>query len=260
MPGCGGWQTPSRQARYRRRSIIVVGASAGGGLAAATVLRARDLGGPTLAGQLLMCPMLDDRNDTVSAIQMTGVGIWDRSSNALGWRVLLGDECGGPNLSPYGAPARETDLSGLPPTFIDVGSAETFRVECVSYASRIWAAGGQAELHVRAGGFPGYSGVAPKSALSHDTQAARSAWVRRQHGTVEREQVGVIAPSLIPADRWRSDVEARATTTPSSPGGDDRAPGAAPWSPRAGQKIAHSPTLGARDAADASHDDIKGFV
>lgn len=159
--------------------IIITGASAGGGLAAATALLARDRGGPALAGQLLMCPMLDDRNNTASAIQGAGRGVWDRRANETGWTALLGPASGGPEVSPYAAPARATDLSGLPPALIDVGSAETFRDEAVSYASGIWRAGGQAELHVFAGGFHGYDGMAPQAAVSQDTKNARIRWLRR---------------------------------------------------------------------------------
>lgn len=159
--------------------IVVSGGSAGGGLAAATALLARDRGGPALAGQLLLCPMLDDRNDTPSAVQMAGIGVWDRSANELGWTALLGDARGGPDVSPYAAPARATDLSGLPPAYIDVGSAETFRDEAVTYASRIWQAGGDAELHVWPGGFHAFAGFAPQAALSKDATAAPVAWLRR---------------------------------------------------------------------------------
>ncbi|MEV6487665.1 alpha/beta hydrolase [Actinoplanes sp. NPDC051633] len=159
--------------------LIIAGGSAGGGLAAAVTLMARDLGGPALRGQMLMCPMLDDRNNTPSAIQMAGLGVWDRTSNQTGWGALLGDAAGGPDVSPYAAPARAEDLSGLPPAFIDVGSAETFRDEDVTYASRIWQAGGQAELHVWPGGFHGFDGMAPAAAVSRDAQAARVRWLDR---------------------------------------------------------------------------------
>jgi acetyl esterase/lipase len=159
--------------------IIIMGGSAGGGLAAATALLARDRGGPALAAQVLMCPMLDDRNDTPSAIQGEGRGVWDRRANETGWTALLGAARGGPHVSPYAAPARARDLSGLPPALIDVGSAETFRDEAVAYASGIWRAGGQAELHVFAGGFHGYDALAPQAAVSHDTRQARVQWLRR---------------------------------------------------------------------------------
>jgi acetyl esterase/lipase len=159
--------------------IVIAGSSAGGGLAAAVTLMARDRGGPALAGQMLMCPMLDDRNDTPSARQMAGRGVWDQTSNQTGWTALLGAERGGPDVSPYAAPARASDLSGLPPTFIDVGSAETFRDEDVAYASRIWQAGGIAELHVWPGGFHGFTSMAPQAALSQEAVAAQLRWLRR---------------------------------------------------------------------------------
>jgi len=159
--------------------IALAGASAGGGLAAAVALLARDRGGPPLIAQLLQCPMLDDRNDTPSARQMAGLGIWDRASNEAGWTALLGAARGGPDVSPYAAPARAADLSGLPPAFIDVGSAETFRDEAVTYASRIWQAGGVAELHVWPGGFHGFAGMAPQAAVSRDAAAAQRDWLAR---------------------------------------------------------------------------------
>ncbi|MER6345289.1 alpha/beta hydrolase [Streptomyces sp. NPDC001595] len=159
--------------------LVVSGPSAGGGLTAAVTLLARDLDGPTPIGQLLVCPMLDDRNDSPSARQMTGVGAWDRTSNDTGWTALLGRRRGGPDVTAYAAPARAEDLSGLPPAFIDVGSAETFRDEVVAYAARIWQAGGVAELHVWPGGFHGFDALAPEAELSKRARAARVNWLRR---------------------------------------------------------------------------------
>lgn len=159
--------------------VVIGGASAGGGLAAGVALMARDRRGPDLFGQLLLCPMLDDRNDTPSARQMAGLGVWDRTANDTGWRALLGDACGGADVSPYAAPARATDLSGLPPAFVDVGSAETFRDEDIAYAGRMMQAGGQVELHVWPGGFHGFDGFVPTAAVSRDAVAARANWLRR---------------------------------------------------------------------------------
>ncbi|MDQ0957107.1 acetyl esterase/lipase [Streptomyces sp. B4I13] len=159
--------------------IVIAGTSAGGGLTAALALLLRDRGGPRPIGQLLMCPMLDDRNDTVSSHQMAGLGVWDRTANDTGWTALLGAARGGPDVSPYAAPARAEDLSGLPPAFLDVGSAETFRDEVVAYASRIWQAGGIAELHVWPGGFHGFDGFAPQAILSKSARAAHLDWLRR---------------------------------------------------------------------------------
>ena len=159
--------------------ILLAGTSAGGGLAAGLTLLARDRQGPQAMAQLLMSPMLDDRDETISTRQYTGTGSWSRESNDTGWTALLGQRRKTHTVSPYAAPARATDLSDLPPAFIDVGSAEVFRDEDVAYASRLWACGVQAELHVWAGGFHIFDGAAPTAALSKAALAARDAWVRR---------------------------------------------------------------------------------
>ena len=162
--------------------LLVAGASAGAGLAAGVALLARDRGGPALLAQLLMSPMLDDRNDTVSSRQYSLTGTWSRESNDTGWDALLGDRRRTGRVSPYAAPARAADLAGLPPAFIDVGSAEVFRDEDVAYAGRLWAAGVQAELHVWAGGFHMFDGAAPAAALSVEARTARARWLRRTLG------------------------------------------------------------------------------
>lgn len=159
--------------------IVVMGDSAGGGLSAAMALMARDRQGPALAGQLLGCPMLDDRNETVSSWQYDGIGAWDRNNNDCAWDAVLGDRRGTDAVSPYEAPARATDLAGLPPAFIEVGAAEVFRDEAVAYASGIWAAGGQAELHVWSGGFHGFSGLAADAPVSRAATATRASWLQR---------------------------------------------------------------------------------
>ncbi len=159
--------------------LLVAGASAGGGIAAALALMARDRGGPSLYAQLLIYPMLDDRNTSVSSHQIDRIGVWDRTSNITAWDALLGPARGGPEVSPYAAPARASELAGLPPAFIDVGSADVFRDEAVEYASRIWQAGGNAELHVWPGAFHGYDVFTPDTALARATKAARDAWLSR---------------------------------------------------------------------------------
>jgi acetyl esterase/lipase len=159
--------------------LLIAGGSAGGGLAAGTTLLARDRQSPKLAGSVLIYPMIDDRNETVSSHQVDGEGVWDRTSNQTGWDALLGNRRGTDSVSIYAAPSRATDLSGLPPTFIDVGTAEVFRDEDVAYASTIWASGGVAELHVWPGGFHGFDLMAPHAVLSQAMTAARTAWVER---------------------------------------------------------------------------------
>jgi acetyl esterase/lipase len=162
--------------------IVVAGPSAGGLYAAATALLARDRNGPRLAGQMLLSPALDDRNDTVSARQMAGLGIWDRASNEMGWTAYLGSRRADADVPAYAAPARATDLTRLPPAFIDVGSTETFRDEAVTYASRLWQAGGEAELHVWPGGFHTFGDLVPAAALSQAAKAQRLPWLRRTLG------------------------------------------------------------------------------
>ncbi|TVY86788.1 Carboxylesterase [Lachnellula willkommii] len=159
------------------KKLVIAGQSAGGGLAAGTALLARDRGGPSLCGQVLMCPMLDDRNASVSARQYLEEGSWSGRSNAMAWKCLLGDGAG--ETSIYAAPARATDLSGLPPAFIDVTSAEVFRDEDVAYASKLWESGVQAELHVWPGGFHGFDMFVPSHPLAQAASAARTAWLGR---------------------------------------------------------------------------------
>jgi acetyl esterase/lipase len=159
--------------------LVIAGGSAGGGLAAGTALMARDRGGPALSHQMLMCPMLDDRGITPSSQELDGEGVWDRTSNLTGWTALLGDARGGPDVSPYAAPARAQDLAGLPATFIDVGSVETFRDEDIDYAARLSQAGVSVEFHMWPGGFHGFDGLAPQTALARAARAARLAYLRR---------------------------------------------------------------------------------
>jgi len=159
--------------------IIISGNSAGGGLAAAVALLARDRGGPPLLGQMLQCPMLDDRCATASAKQLEQLGLWDGLSNLAGWTALLGERRGTDDVSCYAAAARAADLSGLPPLFIDAGSAEALRDEAVSYATRIWQAGGQAELHVWSGAFHSFDEWVPRAVVSRAANDARIAWLRR---------------------------------------------------------------------------------
>ncbi|MFJ5920969.1 alpha/beta hydrolase [Kitasatospora sp. NPDC092948] len=159
--------------------LLIAGQSAGGGLTAGLALLARDRQGPPLLGQVLIYPMLDDRDRTVSSAQFDGAGVWDRGSNVMGWNALLGERRGTDDVSIYAAPARAGDLTGLPPAFIDCGSAEVFRDEDVAYATALWHAGVQAELHIWPGGFHGFDLTAPHTALAHAMTDARNAWVAR---------------------------------------------------------------------------------
>jgi acetyl esterase/lipase len=159
--------------------LLIAGGSAGGGLAAGVALMARDRGGPALTHQVLRCPMLDDRGITPSSQELEGEGVWDRISNVTGWTALLGEARGGPDVSPYAAPARATDLRDLPATFIDVGSVETFRDEDIDYAARLSRAGVSVELHVWPGGYHGFEISAPETRLAKAARAARHGYLRR---------------------------------------------------------------------------------
>jgi len=160
-------------------TLIVIGGSAGGGLAAGTALLARDRGFPALSHQVLLCPMLDDRFVTHSSRMLDGEGVWDRNANLFGWTSLLGQRRGGPDVSQYAAPARAQDLTGLPRTYIDTGSVEVFRDEAVGYAIRLSQAGVSVDLHMWGGAFHGSDGSATHAAVSQASISTRDEFIRR---------------------------------------------------------------------------------
>ncbi len=167
--------------------IIIAGPSAGGGLAAGVTLMARDNGTAAIAAQILICPMLDHRNSTNSSRQFSDVpGVWTGQTNGFAWRSVLGDRPG--DVSPYISPALANDLSNLPTTYIDAGSAEVFRDEDVDYASRIWAAGGQAELHVWAGGVHGFDALFPQTRIGAAARRTRTQWLARALDAMSAER------------------------------------------------------------------------
>jgi acetyl esterase/lipase len=161
-----------------RARIGTYGLSAGGGLAVALSLLARDRGEYPIAFQLLDCPMLDDRQDTTS-IRADGLYVWDASANQLGWASYLGERYGAADLEPYAAAARATDLTGLPPTCIVVGSIDGFRDEDVTYAQRLNRAGVPCELHVMAG-LPHAYLIVPGAAAVQLAGHCMEDWLRRQ--------------------------------------------------------------------------------
>jgi acetyl esterase/lipase len=148
--------------------IAVVGQSAGGGLAAGLALLARDRGGPSLCFQLLGIPELDDRLDTPSMLAFTDTPMWSRPSAVRSWTYYLGDKADG-DTSPYAAPARAEDLSGLPPAYVSTCEYDPLRDEGMIYALRLLQAGVSVELHQFAGTFHG-STILP-SAVSRRQQA-----------------------------------------------------------------------------------------
>ncbi|KAH7031660.1 Alpha/Beta hydrolase protein [Microdochium trichocladiopsis] len=159
--------------------LMIYGISAGGGLAAATALMSRDQDGPALRALFLECPMLDDRNQTVSCQQFATGPMYNSTFNKFAWSCLLGDRAGSDDVSYYEAPGRAEDLAGLPPTFVDVASADPFRDEVVGFASKLWKGGVAAELHVWPGGPHGYDRIVPNAAISVLARRARWAWIAR---------------------------------------------------------------------------------
>jgi acetyl esterase/lipase len=153
--------------------------SAGGGLAAALALLARDRGEVPVAFQLLDSPMLDDRQRTASSRQ-DGLPVWSRGSNTFGWKSYLGDLYGRDDVPATAAPARATDLSGLPPAFVSVGAVDGFRDEDVDFALRLNQAGVPAELHVYPGACHGFNLLAPGAPVAKQCNRDMEEWLRGQ--------------------------------------------------------------------------------
>ena len=134
--------------------IAISGQSAGGGLAAATALLARDRGGPALCFQLLEIPELDDRLETASMKAFTDTPLWNRPNAIQSWKHYLGPNHDG-EVSPYAAPARAKDLSNLPPAYISTMEFDPLRDEGILYGLGLLQAGVSVELHSYAGTFHG---------------------------------------------------------------------------------------------------------
>lgn len=160
--------------------IAVMGESAGGGLAASLALMARDRGDIALAGQVLAYPMLDDRTDESAAANPRMLRLWNGPSNRLGWGMYLGAGTAGSAATPLDAaalehavPARRAEqgpsaLSGLPPTWIGVGTLDLFHSEDVEYARRLNQAGVPCELHVIPGAYHGFDAAETTATVSRD--------------------------------------------------------------------------------------------
>ncbi len=146
---------------------------------AGTALLARDRAFPKLSHQILICPMLDDRFETHSSRMVDREGVWDRYSNLYAWTSLLGERRGGPDVSQYAAPARAQDLSRLPHTYIDTGSAEGFRDEILICASRLSEAGVNVDFHLWGGAFHAFDMAADHAAVSRASHATRQEFIQR---------------------------------------------------------------------------------
>lgn len=162
-----------------RGRIIVGGESAGGGLAAALSLLARDRGEVPIAAQMLVYPMIDDRTGAHGASPpYVGEFLWTPASNCFGWEALLGRPPGGKNVSCYAAAARAIDLTGLPPTFMCVPSLDLFLDEDIDYARRLMKAGVPTELHVYPGAYHGFDMMVACALAEQLAEDFRSAFLK----------------------------------------------------------------------------------
>jgi acetyl esterase/lipase len=154
--------------------VVIAGASAGGGLAAALALLARDRGDIDVAAQVLVYPMLDDRSATAEGLDDSNQRLWSQSSNRYGWSSYLGDA--DPNVA---VPARRDDLGGLPPAWLGVGTLDLFHDEDLDYAERLRAAGVPCELEVVQGAFHGFDGIVPKAPVSQSFHNSQVEFLRQ---------------------------------------------------------------------------------
>lgn len=164
--------------------IGIIGESAGGGLAAATALMARDTGGPALAAQFLTYPMLDHRTggaDCPYRNASTGEFVWTRAANQFGWAALQGSYSPVDHRRGWFSPSRAETLTRLPPTWIGTGSLDLFMDENLDYARRLTDAGVPVELHVYPGAIHAFN-LMPDAALtkafSRDLLGAISRWLQ----------------------------------------------------------------------------------
>ena len=153
----------------------ICGTSAGGGLAAGLALLARDRGEVQPAFQMLIYPMLDDRQVTPSS--RWDVPVWSPANNEFGWRSYLGDLYGTDRIPPFAAPARAEDLSRLPPASVWVGTADGFCDEDIIYAQRLNQAGVPTELHVYPGAPHGFDAFSPNAPVARRCRRDMKEWL-----------------------------------------------------------------------------------
>ena len=142
--------------------FIVSGHSAGGGLAAAVSLKATDTGDAKLAFQMPIYPMIDDRQNSASAVG-NDAPVWDAKANRVAWSRYLG---GLTKVTPYAAPARCTDYTKLPPTITYVGSIEPFRDETKTYVENLRRANVPVEFEIFDGAFHAFDMMVPNAPIS----------------------------------------------------------------------------------------------
>ncbi|MEV0260153.1 alpha/beta hydrolase [Streptomyces sp. NPDC050617] len=142
--------------------IAVAGGSAGGNLAASTVLRARDLAGPQVIFQSLTYPGVDTTATSDSMRTAGDLPVLNRRALELALEYYTGGE----NLDPYASPLHADDLSGLPPTFIAVAEIDPLRDEGRQYAERLSASGVTTEFIQVPGAVHGFDLLFPQARIS----------------------------------------------------------------------------------------------
>jgi acetyl esterase/lipase len=161
--------------------IAISGGSAGGGLAAGLALLARDRGGPAICFQYLGIPELDDRLETPSMQRFHDTPMWSRPQAERSWQWYLGDAYGKDDVSPYAAPARATEVAGVPPAYISTMEFDPLRDEGINYALKLLAAGVSVELHSFPGTFHG-SAIVTTAEVTRREGAERLTVLRRALG------------------------------------------------------------------------------
>lgn len=164
--------------------IGIIGESAGGGLAAAAAQMARDLGGPRLAAQFLIYPMLDHRtggDECAYNNRGTGEFVWTRAANQFGWGALRGSYDMVDTRKGWFSPALADDLHGLPHTWIGTGSLDLFLDENLDYARRLADAGVPVEFHAYPGAIHAFNILAETQIaknFNRDLLDAITRWLR----------------------------------------------------------------------------------
>ncbi|KAF7554674.1 hypothetical protein G7Z17_g2738 [Cylindrodendrum hubeiense] len=175
--------------------IILGGGSGGAPITMGSAMLCRNNQKKYPCALMLLTPMLDDRDCTVSSKQFARDGPWCGTTNRMAWDHVLGTERRG-DVSELVAPARATDLRGLPPTFIDAGACEVFRDEAVAVASVMWKCGVSAELHIWPGAYHGFDMLSQDAPVAKVSTQMKTSWLKRTLEARERELAAASAATL----------------------------------------------------------------
>lgn len=169
---------PGREFGVDPEKIITMGSSAGGGLAAAAALLARDRHGPRIAAQMLYAPMLDDRTSDMGP-EYSDLSTWSTASNRTGWTASLGPLAGNADVPIYAAPGRSNNLRGMPATYLEVGDIDLFAGEVTGFARQLARDGVPVEMHVWAGCYHGFDQLVPAAKSSARARRTRQEFLHR---------------------------------------------------------------------------------